>query len=165
MIKDLEQSCCDSPKMTTFILVPRQGPNETCRLFCLNGWGSMQLTTLTYQLLHCFEYLLSQVQNVVIFLLLGLLYGWMNKVLCVYCLVLIQNHFHGQRPKRQHIHKGCLRSRHLLSSMFIKLLSRVLVMPTWMRSILFRWSKLRFMWWRFVIDYPYKSYDNCCSQY
>ena len=46
----------------------------------------------------------------------------------------------------------CLRLRHSQSNRFIWLLTRIHVLPTWMRSILFRTTKLRFMWWQLVID-------------
>ena len=36
-------------------------------------------------------------------------------------------------------------------------------MPTWIRSIFFRWTEIRFMWWRLVIDYPHKN-THCRSQ-
>jgi hypothetical protein len=38
------------------------------------------------------------------------------------------------------------------------------VMLTYMRSMVFRQTKLKFMCWWLVIDYPHKSFDNRCSQ-
>ena len=38
------------------------------------------------------------------------------------------------------------------------------VMPTQMRPIFFRGTKLMFMCWQLVFNYPHHGFDKCCSE-